>query len=1228
MSAMALSPRALALVVVVTLAAASSGQAGLLTEHYAFPEPTILPAGEYHSVTMEGAWSFGDRGMPVLPMFPARILLPPGEVVSSVRIIPGDKIELGSGFLVEPGQPRYPLSYTGPFETVGPDYAGRAMFPGRLHDDPRQGLFRGYSIATLALHPVEYEPGEGRISYYASMDVEITTKPNDALAAETGGMVRRDASTSRLLRGMVDNPSVERSYTQFQEVPSPLLDKGDAYRYVIVTTDAWDEYLDEFVAFHTRRGNKAGVFLKSWITSRYLGVDDADKIRRFIRDAYRTWGTDYVLLVGDARDPDGIPHRGLFNMVYGYVADLDIPADLYYAALDGSWNDDGDSRWGEPHEADLYPEVAVGRVCVNDEWDIWAFTQKATRYQERPVVADCDEVLLVGEFLWPGTYGGVYKDEIRYGSSAHGYTTAGFPDRMNITTLYEMDGDWNTGMLISLMENGTNIVNHLGHCNIHHVMKMNPLEISLFDNEGLDHTLNFVYSQGCYGGSFDNRTIDDLYTSDCFAEEFVVDDGGAAAMIANSRYGFGELGGTNGSSQYYDREFFDALFGEGIYAIGEANNDSKVDAIWAIDYAENRWCYYQLNLFGDPAMQLWTAEPGPLVVDHPSLILTGDELIDVVVKDASGEPVDGARVTISMDDRPVYDTRLTDGSGHGTLRSICEASGTLHLKVTAHDFVDYDAIIGVVPASEPYIMVADEAVVIDDGGGGILGNGDNVPNAGETVGFLVALENLGGGTAHDVVGTLSTTSPHATIVSETSGYGDIPAGSGGNCSEAYVVSIEPDVEDGTTISFTLSVAGEGVGPWDGGFDIDVSAPVLGRAGHSTDDDVSGANGNGCAEAGESVDIYVSLHNGGSAAATNVVAVLSTSSPYVDIDEPVSTVASVAAGGTEALDSAFTVTLLQGCPLSETIAFDVDLSADWGYASHASFSIRTAGSDFSDDVEEGEGSWSHYPITPGYDDTWHVETERYHSTGHSWKFGGAGSASYPPSSDGALSTEPFCVMAGAELRFWDWLEAEQEGSSTAWDCALVEISTDFGETWEVIIPEGGYSHTKTMSAGNPVPDGTPCWSGSHDWREEVFDLSDYVGESATVRFRFASDEYVGLEGWYVDDIQLTFDAAAATETGQETRLPSKFRLLQNSPNPFSPATSIRYELPVSTHVRIDVYSVSGRHVCTIVDGPREAGHNRAAWDGTDASGHSVSSGVYVYEMRAGEFTSRKRMVLLK
>jgi hypothetical protein len=88
------------------------------------------------------------------------------------------------------------------------------------------------------------------------------------------------------------------------------------------------------------------------------------------------------------------------------------------------------------------------------------------------------------------------------------------------------------------------------------------------------------------------------------------------------------------------------------------------------------------------------------------------------------------------------------------------------------------------------------------------------------------------------------------------------------------------------------------------------------------------------------------------------------------------------------------------------------------------------------------------------------------------------------------------------------------------------------------------------------------------------------------------------------------------------------LLPNSPNPFNPATTIRFTLETSEHVTLAIFDAKGRRVTTLVHEVRGAGPHEVQWDGTDAVGSSVASGVYFYRMRAGNVRLSRRMVLLK
>ena len=94
------------------------------------------------------------------------------------------------------------------------------------------------------------------------------------------------------------------------------------------------------------------------------------------------------------------------------------------------------------------------------------------------------------------------------------------------------------------------------------------------------------------------------------------------------------------------------------------------------------------------------------------------------------------------------------------------------------------------------------------------------------------------------------------------------------------------------------------------------------------------------------------------------------------------------------------------------------------------------------------------------------------------------------------------------------------------------------------------------------------------------------------------------------------------------LPEGFGLGQNYPNPFNPDTQIRYQLPESGEVSLVVYNLLGQEVRVLVQERQEAGFYRAVWDGRDALGRSVSSGVYLTRMVSGSFSSVKKMLLLK
>jgi len=94
------------------------------------------------------------------------------------------------------------------------------------------------------------------------------------------------------------------------------------------------------------------------------------------------------------------------------------------------------------------------------------------------------------------------------------------------------------------------------------------------------------------------------------------------------------------------------------------------------------------------------------------------------------------------------------------------------------------------------------------------------------------------------------------------------------------------------------------------------------------------------------------------------------------------------------------------------------------------------------------------------------------------------------------------------------------------------------------------------------------------------------------------------------------------------LPEEYALHQNYPNPFNPTTTLRYDLPEDATVSVVIYDMMGRQVRTLVSGQASAGYHSTMWNATNDLGSSISAGVYIYTIQAGEFRQTKKMVLLK
>lgn len=112
--------------------------------------------------------------------------------------------------------------------------------------------------------------------------------------------------------------------------------------------------------------------------------------------------------------------------------------------------------------------------------------------------------------------------------------------------------------------------------------------------------------------------------------------------------------------------------------------------------------------------------------------------------------------------------------------------------------------------------------------------------------------------------------------------------------------------------------------------------------------------------------------------------------------------------------------------------------------------------------------------------------------------------------------------------------------------------------------------------------------------------------------------------------LAMRGAVTTEvkTFADGSLPARYELQQNYPNPFNPSTIIRYDLPKAAQVVLRIYDLAGHEIRTLVNSKQAAGRKFSHWNGQNDRGQPVSSGVYIYQLQAGDYVVSKKMLLVK
>ncbi|MEW6686862.1 MAG: C25 family cysteine peptidase, partial [Candidatus Edwardsbacteria bacterium] len=611
---------------------------------------------------------------------------------------------------------------------VPPDsgtYGSSSPYPGKLVEILDDGYMMGFHFVSLKIYPLQYIPVARKLILYTniSFTVDLVPAPNPATPVFRRSKMNQELIEDFIKTAVANPAEVDsfatppRTLTKLPLIPQKMILtalpslEGNTVDYIIITNDELAPKFLTLANWLTKKGVPAIVKTTEWIDANYRGCDLQEKIRNFIKDAYSYWGVIWILLGGDTNI---VPDRKGF---YDSYAGIYGPTDLYYAGLDGNWNANGNSIFGESSDnADYGPDLFVGRAPVNDINQAERFINKIITYEKSPPSDYVTRMLFMGASLgYPPPPGDGWGQLTKEYIGSHYVPSFIDPwELYNPLTGPGWQGDelLNSSSALSRINEGYHIIDHADHAGrydlgtgLHWAGAYRT--INRIDMDGLSNGSQYsiLFSLGCSPNAFDY---------DCISEHFMTaPNGGGVAFIGNSRTGWS-------SQDYQDKKFFESLFVNGLYHLGMS--------FASIQYG---YSYYRcnMNLLGNPEMPVWKDTPKTFYyVDHPTNITIGPTSFKVTVYDDSGLLKQGALVCLQKGTE-AYAYGFTDVNGEVTFDYTPETTGEVNITVTAQNYLPYQGTCTVTPASGAYVCY--ESHQLNDAEEYTThGNGDGIANPG------------------------------------------------------------------------------------------------------------------------------------------------------------------------------------------------------------------------------------------------------------------------------------------------------------------------------------------------------------------------------------------------------------------------------------------------------------------------------------------------------------------
>ncbi len=631
-----------------------------------------------------------------------------------------------------------------PDEYIAANAPVDSWFPENIAEVSSPAIFHNFRVANLLTYPIQVNTARREVRVYNNIQVAI----------RYDGMDDRNA---------IDYWPTHLSesflpwYRMFLDWDDNELDQYELYRghvQVVMENDVnlWNE-IEEWIEWKEQKG-----WILDFLTDDDVGAWSATNIKNELQDRWDESEVkfDYVVIIGDDSGSFAV-NPGTSS---GYGA-----GDLGYSLMAG--NDD-------------LPDVHVGRISVQNTTDIASYVAKVLEYERDPDLGNTDWYLrgcVAATSSSTGTSSIFVNRYCRDAMFNLGYT--------DVYEHYYNDGGGNVNTRdITSLNNGVSFYNHRGWLST----GLSSWEIENLNNDG---ETPIVFDVTCGTGNWSQSYgINEAWMR-------------GESSVNNPNGAIGAMGTATSSTH---TRFNNCLNGGTALSLlvlqnpgmGDALTGAKIN-LWNNFESPNPWGWDDflqwLNLMGDPTVWIWTGIPQVLDVTASSTVYLGENSYPVTVTDdVTGDPIEGAWVTLYKvdDDETVIARGITESNGEVILDTPLRYSGTAKLTVTQPNYAPHR--IDVTVALSTFIIGVEDIDIQDDGNDGTSGNGNSIPEAGETVGLQITARNYGLFNQNNVTATGSSTDPSIVSVSGTATFGNMNGGISATSTDLLLVEIDEEAQ--------------------------------------------------------------------------------------------------------------------------------------------------------------------------------------------------------------------------------------------------------------------------------------------------------------------------------------------------------------------------------------------------------------------------------------------------